>query len=114
LFESFGNGNTGYISVITVAELSAGASLSPLRDAMVKTEQLLSHVEVIELTEAVAFHGGKLFAGLSKKGKKIEFNDCLIAATACSLGLKQIVTRNCNHFTRIDGLDPVVPEDLVF
>jgi len=114
LFESFERGNTGYISVITVAELSAGASLSPLRDAASKTEELLAHVQIIELTEAIAMEGGKLYATLSKAGKKIEFNDCLIAATARSLGMREIVTRNIDHFTRINGFAAIVPEKFTF
>lgn len=114
LFESFERGNTGYISVITVAELSAGASLSPLRDAISKTEELLAHVEILELTESIAFEGGEIYAALSKAGKKIEFNDCLIAATARSLGMTEIVTRNTDHFNRITGIVAVVPEDREF
>jgi len=70
LFESFERGNTGYISVITVAELSAGASLSPLRDAASKTEELLAHVQIIELTETIAIDGGKIYAFPFKSGNK--------------------------------------------
>ena len=114
LFESFERGNTGYISVITVAELSAGASLSPLRDAANKTEELLAHVQIIELTEDIAMEGGKLYATLTKAGKKIEFNDCLIAATARSLGMREIVTRNIDHFNRINGFAAIVPEKFTF
>ena len=114
LFESFPDKNAGFVSVITVAELSAGAALSPLRDAAAKTESLLSYVGIIDLTESIAFDGGKIFADLSKVGKKIEFNDCLIAATARSLGMNEIVTRNCDHFNRIPGITSVVPEQLDF
>jgi len=56
----------------------------------------------------------KFMQKLSKTGKKIEFNDCLIAATAHSLGMDKIVTRNCDHFNRIDGCSAVVPEKLGF
>jgi len=114
LFKSFEGENTGYISVITVAELSAGASLSPRNDAVNKTEELLAHVQIVELTETIAMEGGKMYATLSKTGKKIEFNDCLIAATAHSLGMSEIVTRNCDHFNRITGFTAIIPEKLVF
>ena len=114
LFESFEKGNTGYISAITVAELSAGASLSPLRDAVSKTEELLAHVLIIDLNESIALEGGKIYATLSKAGKKIEFNDCLIAATARSLGMSEIVTRNTDHFNRITGFAAIVPENIDF
>jgi predicted nucleic acid-binding protein len=115
LFESFSDEkNTGIISVITVAELSAGAALSPLKDAQKKTDELLAYVQIVGLDESVAIAGGKIYANLSKAGKKIEFNDCLIAATAHSLGMAEIVTRNCDHFNRIDGCSAVVPEKLGF
>ena len=115
LFESFSlDQNTGIISVITVAELSAGAALSSLKDALKKTEELLAYVTIVELNESVALAGGKIYASLSKTGKKIEFNDCLIAATALSLGFDEIVTRNCDHFSRIDGCKAIVPEKLNF
>jgi tRNA(fMet)-specific endonuclease VapC len=114
LFESFQDRNEGYVSVITVAELSAGAHLSSRADAVEKTEALLAYVNVIDLTETIALEGGKIFAVLSNAGRKIEFNDCLIAATTLSLGLSQIVTRNSDHFRRISGVIPVLPEDLEF
>ncbi|MDO8874212.1 MAG: type II toxin-antitoxin system VapC family toxin [Methanoregula sp.] len=115
LFESFSDDkNTGIISVITIAELSAGAALSPRNDAMKKTEELLAYVRIVELDESVAMAGGKIYAKLSKAGKKIEFNDCLIAATAQSLGISEIVTRNCEHFNRIDGCSAIIPEKLNF
>ena len=113
LFESFSDErNTGIISVITVAELSAGAALSSLKDAQKKTDELLAYVRVVELDESVAILGGKIYANLSKAGKKIEFNDCLIAATAQSLGFEEIVTRNCDHFNRIEGCSAILPENI--
>lgn len=113
LFETFSEGkNTGVVSVITAAELAAGAALSSRKDAMKKTEELLAYVEIVDLSEPVALAGGKIYGKLSKAGRKIEFNDCLIAATVLSLGMDQIVTRNCDHFNRIDGCSAITPEDL--
>lgn len=115
LFESFSdNKNSGIISVITVAELGAGAALSPRKDAMKKTGELLAYVRIAELDESVALAGGRIYATLARSGRKIEFNDCLIAATAQSLGMHEIVTRNRDHFNRIEGCSAVVPEDLIF
>jgi predicted nucleic acid-binding protein len=114
LFKSFEHTHYGFVSVITVAELSAGALLSSKRDAWKKTDALLAHVQVIDLTEPVAFEAGKIYADLSRTGKRIEFNDCLIAATATSIGINTIVTRNCDHFNRIADFTAVVPEDLDF
>lgn len=115
LFESFAaEQNIGIISAITVAELSAGAALSERRDAMNKTDELLAYLRIIELDESLAIVGGKLYAKLSKAGRKIEFNDCMIAATAQSLDMYEIVTRNCDYFNRIEGCVAVVPEKLNF
>jgi tRNA(fMet)-specific endonuclease VapC len=114
LIEKIRTEHTGYISVISVAELSAGAYLSNRRDAVKKTEELLIHLKNVELSESIAFHGGKIFASLSKIGRKIEFNDCLIAATAQSLGFNEIVTRNGDHFNRIENFYAVVPEEISF
>ncbi len=50
IFERLGETIKGYISVISVAELSAGANLSTRRNALVKTEELLMHLQIVELT----------------------------------------------------------------
>lgn len=113
LFKTFENSNIGYISSITVAELFAGVHLSNKRNAAEKTEDLLSFLEVIDFTSEIAREGGKIYAQLTRLGQKIEFNDCLIASTALYAGHHSIVTRNINHFTRIDGLTAIIPEDII-
>ena len=112
MFESFGKENTGYLSVISVAELSTGAYLSTRHNAMKKTEELLMHLQIVELSESIALEGGKIFASLTKVGRKIEFNDCLIAASAQSLGFREIITRNCDHFNRIENFSAIEPENV--
>ncbi|MEN6443382.1 MAG: type II toxin-antitoxin system VapC family toxin [Methanoregula sp.] len=64
--------------------------------------------------KSIALEGGKIYATLSKAGKKIEFNDCLIAATARSLGMRGIVTMNTDHFNRITVFVVIVPENIDF
>lgn len=93
--------------------MSAGASLSTRRDAMKKTEELLMHLQIVELTESIALEGGKIFASLSKVGRKIEFNDCLIAAPAQSLRFREIVTRKGDHVNRIEKMSAIEPEDIL-
>ena len=96
LFKSL-QGNKGFTSVITVAELSVGAYRSPRKDALEKTLKLLSIVNVVDLSREIAIEGGRIYAELMKKGEEIELNDCLIAATSLSLGIHKIVTRNIEH-----------------
>ena len=106
--------NTGYTSSITIAELSVGAHLSQQNDALKQTLELLSIVEVISVDKEIAIEGGEIYSHLIRTGKRIELNDCLIAATSLHIGINRIVTRNQNHFKRIDMIEVLTPEDLGF
>ena len=114
LFKNLQAGDKGFVSVITVAELSAGAYRSPRKDALEKTFKLLSLVHIINLTTDIAVEGGKIYARLVERGEEIEMNDCLIAATSLSLSIHKIVTRDIDHFCRIANIEAVTPEDLGF
>ena len=114
LFKSLPEGNEGFTSAITVAELSVGAFRSPRKDALEKTLKLLSLAHVIDLTRETAIEGGRIYAILIKKGEEIELNDCLIAASARSLGIYEIVTRDVDHFNRIENVKAITPEELGF
>src|SRR5574341_1888066 len=89
--------NTGYISTITVAELSVGAHLSPRKDALRKTLDILTPAIVVDIDRNIALEGGRIYSSLVKEGEEIELNDCLIAAAATSVGIDAIVTRNKKH-----------------
>jgi len=106
-----GDEYSGYTSSITVAELSVGAHLSKSPDALERTLELLNIVEVIDLDSRIAIDAGKIYADLVRSGKRIELNDCLIAATALSLGINRVVTRNKEHFFRIENIEAVTPEE---
>jgi tRNA(fMet)-specific endonuclease VapC len=115
LFESIlERSNEGFISAITVAELSVGAHLSPKPDAIEKTRGLLALISVISLNETIAFRGGEIYSELVRNGFMVELNDCLIAATCLSAGSREIVTRNIDHFERIGEICACTPEDLGF
>ena len=86
--ESLITDNIGFTSAITVAELSVGAHLSKRKDALDKTLELISLVEVIDINKDVAIEGGKIYSGLVKKGETIELNDCLISATSIHPNIK--------------------------
>lgn len=109
--ERLGDEYSGYTSSITVAELSVGAHLSKSPDALERTLELLNIVEVIDLDSRIAIDAGKIYADLIRSGKRIELNDCLIAATALSLGINRVVTRNKKHFFRIKDIEAVTPEE---
>lgn len=112
--ESIEKENKGFSSVITMAELSVGAYRSNREDSIHRTLDLLSIVDLIDVNEVIALKSGKIFADLMNKGKIIELNDCIIAASSLSLGIKRIVTRNLEHFHRIKGVEAIEPEELGF
>ncbi|HEY9245742.1 MAG TPA: type II toxin-antitoxin system VapC family toxin [Candidatus Methanoperedens sp.] len=104
--------NTGYTSTITIAELSVGVHLSPKKDALEKTLNLLAPVILVDIDRNIALEGGRIYSSLVRSGEEIELNDCLIAAAAISVGVDVIVTRNKKHFERIKGVRPVTPEEV--
>jgi len=106
--------NTGYISTITVAELSVGAHLSPRKDALKKTVDILTPVIMVDIDRNIALEGGRIYSSLVKRGEEIELNDCLIAAAATSVGIDAIVTRNKKHFMKIEGIRAITPEEAGF
>ncbi len=112
--ESVEEKHGGFTSTIVVAELSVGAYLSQKPDALENTLKIISTTSVIDLNKEIAVVGGKIYSELAREGKARELNDCLIAATALSSGIKEIVTRNIDNFNKIKGLKVVVPEDLRF
>jgi len=114
LFNSLIREDTGFTSTITVAELSVGAHRSTRPDAIKKTLKLLSLVEIVDLSKEIAVEGGRIYAELVKRGEEIELNDCLIAATALAVGVRDIVTRDIDHFSRIEEINAMTPEDLGF
>lgn len=113
-FEKIEGTSNGFTSSIVVAELSVGAYLSLRKNALENTLKLISITSIINLDKDIALLGGKIYSDLVKQGKEIELNDCLIAATASFSGIKEIVTRNVDHYERIKQLKVVTPEDLGF
>jgi tRNA(fMet)-specific endonuclease VapC len=112
--ESVEEKHNGFTSTIVVAELSVGAHLSQKPDALENTLKIISTTSIIDLDKEIAMLGGEIYSELIKEGKAIELNDCLIAATALYSGIKEIVTRNVDHFNKIKGLKTVTPENLGF
>ncbi len=112
--ESVENNNNGFSSVITTAELSVGANRSPRKDSISKTLDILSIVHLVDVNRDIALESGRIYADLIKQGKEIELNDCIIAASSLSVGIEKIVTRNKEHFNRIEGIFAFEPEEINF
>ena len=87
------------ISVITVAELIAGARNQAERQSL---ELFLSALEVVPLDYAIAKQGG-LYRQQYKQSHGTGLDDALIAATAVQSNA-QLVTFNRRHFPMIPNL----------
>ena len=87
------------ISTITISELYAGVREGRERETL---ETLISKLDVIEVTEAIAVAGG-LFQRRYLKSHGVGLADAVIAATAQVSGLK-LVTLNQKHFPMFSDL----------
>jgi predicted nucleic acid-binding protein len=93
------------VSAVTVLELYEGVARSGTPEA--KRTQVLDVLEtkhVVSADHTVMRKAGRLSGSLISAGERIEREDCIIAATAM-VHDEPVVTRNTDHFKRIDGLD---------
>jgi len=99
------------ISVITASELLHGVhraqtgAVRARRSAFV--EHVISSIEPLPVTTAIARAHAEIWAELEKDGNLIEAHDLWIAATALSHGM-DVATANTRDFGRVPGLN-VVP-----
>jgi tRNA(fMet)-specific endonuclease VapC len=95
------------ISVITASELLHGVhrartgAIRARRAAFV--EHLLSAIEPLPITTAVARAHAEIWAELESDGNLIGAHDLWIAATALSQGM-EVATANARDFERVPGL----------
>jgi tRNA(fMet)-specific endonuclease VapC len=99
------------ISVITASELLHGLHRATDRKVRARraafVEGLLSGLEALPITMAVARMHAEIWSGLKDKGDLIGAHDLWIAATALGQGMA-VATANAPDFERVPGLD-VVP-----
>ena len=95
--------STGYLSIITVAELAAGQMRQEQEEE--KVHQLLALFTHLALDFAIAWRGGEI-----RRQYHTRLADALIAVTALSHHLL-LSTRNLQHFTPIEGLQVEQPYD---
>ena len=94
-----------YTSVICVAELRMGATLSPKKSSLWKRieTEILDRVQILPVTKNTALFAGDILAVLKAQGRPIGLADVLIGATALQRGFT-MVTGNTRHFNRIPEL----------
>lgn len=93
------------VASITVLELyEAVPQLDVPEERRKKILDVLDSRHVVGADETVMRKAGKISGELVARGEEIDREDCIIGATA-SLTDEPVVTRNSDHFERIDNLD---------
>ncbi len=92
------------ITIITAYELLKGAYLSSKREENLKDiKEVISSIQVLELSPEAFEEASKIFYGLRKSGKMISEFDILIAAIAKTNG--EAILTHVKHFELMQGLD---------
>lgn len=103
--ENLDAAGTGKVSSVTVMELWEGVHLA---DATAtereRVEGLLEGIHELPFDRDAAMLAGELSATLVADGEPIGDSDVMIGATAL-IHDEPVLTRNVDHFERIDGLD---------
>ncbi len=89
------------LSVVSLYELYCGAQR---QDQVEQLETLQTTVEPIPLTAQAARRAAEQYRRLRREGRLIGNEDLLLAATALEMGAP-IMTRNRQHFERVEGLE---------
>ena len=99
-----------YISTVSVAEILTGAYRE---DKQKEVRKILGQFIWMEMDGKVADKTAEIMANLYGKGKPIEFQDVVIAASADVIQTDSIVTRNEEHFNYMDlDIDILSPDEV--
>ena len=89
---------------VNAFELYLEAHLSESRDVNIQlVGEVLASLEILELDEKSCEMAGGIAAALKREGRSIGARDSLIAGVAQRFD-QTLVTRNTQHFSRIEGL----------
>ncbi len=95
------------ISTISLYELFIGVSKAEFpNEEEEKINKLLNRLLTTEFDEMSAKEAGSIYVNLKHRGELIGSIDILLAGIAKSSGIP-IITRNDDHFKRIQGLDVI-------
>jgi predicted nucleic acid-binding protein len=93
------------VASVTVLELyEAVPQLAVPEERQRKILDVLDTRHAVAADETVMRKAGTLSGELASRGETIDREDCIIGATAL-LADEPVLTRNHDHFERIDGLD---------
>ncbi len=91
------------ITAVNSFELSLGCFLSNKPERIEVVKRLINSYIFLNFEKDASIMAGKIVARLEKKGQRIDWRDCMIAAIAIVNG-SSIITRNVKDFSRIEGL----------
>lgn len=98
---------TAFVSAVTTMELFEGIHLADATEReRTAVEELLTDANEIAFDRDCAIRAGRISADLSSSGESIGVADVMIGATAL-VHDRPVVTRNVDHFERIEGLEVV-------
>ena len=95
-----------FTSEINVFELIDGVYTAnwEVQPHLDKVFAMLTKMTVLPFDRKAALKAGMISGMLTKEGKKIGETDCLIAGVALANGIKEFITKNKNHFVKINEL----------
>lgn len=107
LVEELDASGVPFVSAITVMELYEGIHLSNASEAERQAvTDLLTDVTELPFDRKCAMEAGRINAELISDGQGVDETDVQIAATAL-VHDTPVVTRNVDHFERVEGLEVV-------
>lgn len=91
-------------TTITLFELFYGAwRSSKPQENILKIRSLLKSIDILEFDKSAAEKAGEIQAGLMNSGIPVDLQDVLIAGIVIA-NKEELVTRDDDHFSRIQGL----------
>jgi len=70
-----------------------------------KIIELFENIKLLNLDDNSIIKSAEISSNLTKKGKYIPHNDCLIAGIAIAKGITTIITKDSEHFKRIKEIN---------
>ena len=91
-----------YLGLYSSKELERNPELFKKRSS--RLEKLIVKFQILPFGRKEVIRSAKILGSLVRNGKMIDFRDGLVAGIALSNGVTKVLTRNVEHFNRIEAL----------
>ena len=95
-----------YLGIYSSKTLKDNSKLFNIRKK--RLEELLQKFQILSLGRGELIESAKLLGHLYQIGKPIDFRDGLIAGIAIFNNINKVLTRNKDHFNRIEGIEVIL------